>query len=92
MSEAKRQQLIRALTALDKEEQAWVINFLVENLAGLKPKRKARKLHNDGFSDEQWEEYFAGQEPVELPTGTDSLDQILKATSGKTIKPIKKWL
>ena len=68
MSEAKRQQLIRTLTALDKEEQAWVINFLVENLAGLMPKRKARKLHNDGFTDEQWEEYFAGQEPVELPT------------------------
>ncbi len=92
MSESKRKQLIRTLTALDKEEQAWVINFLVENLAGLKSKRKAKRLHNDGFTDEQWEEYFAGQEPVELPTEVDSLDQILKATSGKTIKPIEKWL
>ena len=64
MSESKRKQLIRTLTALD----------------------------NDGFTDEQWEEDFAGQEPVELPTEVDSLDQILKATSGKTIKPIEKWL
>ena len=40
MSEANRQELMNTLIALDREEQAWVINFLVQKLAGLPSTKK----------------------------------------------------
>lgn len=94
MSEANRQELMNTLTALNKEEQMWVINFLVQKLAGLPSakKRIAKKMHNEGFDDEQWEAYFQGEKPIDLPTETESLTNVRQALAGKTIKPLEKWL
>ena len=94
MSETKKQQLTKTLLELDREDQAWVINLLVSNLAGISTptRRKARKPNRDVVSDEQWEAYFADKHETELPKDTSSLSAVLKATSGKTIKPLEKWL
>ena len=94
MSEANRQELMNTLKALNREEQAWVINFLVQNLAGLPPtkKRIAKRLHNDGFDDKQWEAYFQGESPIDLPKETELLTTARQALAGKTIKPLEKWL
>lgn len=94
MSEATKKQLIETLTALNRDEKVWAINFLVQNLAGIstRKKRLARKLHDEGFDDEQWEAYFQGEGPVNLPQETEPLSNLLKASVGKTIKPIEKWL
>jgi hypothetical protein len=94
MSEANKKQLMETLTALNREEQVWAINFLVQNLAGIsaRKKRLARKLHDEGFDDEQWEAYFQGEKPINLPQETEPLSNLLKASAGKTIKPIEKWL
>ena len=94
MSEAIRQELMNTLTALNREEQAWVITFLVQKLAGLPSatKRIAKRLHNDGFDDEQWEAYFQGESPIDLPKETESLTNVRQALAGKTIKPLEKWL
>lgn len=94
MSESNKQQLAQTLLDLDREDQAWVINFLVQNLLGITSpiRRTAKKAHRDMMSDEQWEDYFAGKQPKELPEETVSLSSILENTSGKTIKPLEKWL
>jgi hypothetical protein len=49
-------------------------------------------LHDEGFDDEQWEAYFQGEKPINLPQETEPLSNLLKASAGKTIKPIEKWL
>ena len=94
MSESNKQQLAQTLLDLDREDQAWVINFLVQNLLGITSpiRRTAKKAHRDMMSDEQWEDYFAGKQPKELSEETVSLSSILENTSGKTIKPLEKWL
>ena len=78
MSEANKQELMKTLTALDREEQAWVINFLVQKLAGLPStkKRIAKRLHHDEFDEEQWEAYFQGKSPIDLPKETESLTNV----------------
>ncbi len=94
MSEKNRQLLIETLSALDNEDKAWVINFLVNSLAGLSvmPKKKARKPNRDSYTDDQWEEYFNGRVAKEISTDTMPLDKLLRETAGKAIKPIEKWL
>ena len=94
MSEANRQELMNTLIALDREEQAWVINFLVQKLAGLPSTKKkiVKRLHNDGFDDKQWEAYFQGESPIDLPKETELLTTARQALAGKTIKPLEKWL
>ena len=53
---------------------------------------KAKKMHNEGLDDEQWEAYFQGEKPIDLPTETESLTNVRQALAGKTIKPLEKWL
>jgi len=86
-----RKQLASTLSSLNNEDKAWIINFLVQSLLPLPPKRKARKNRSDEMTDEQWEEYFDHQPAVPLPEETMSADE-LYMTSGKTIKQIVKWL
>ena len=94
MSEEKKLRLTEALSSLSAEEQVWVINYLVHQLAGLDKRvvKKVRKLHQDDFSEEQWEDYFAHQPAIELSKDTLPLSDVLNATSGKVIEPMKKWL
>ena len=94
MSEEKRERLAETLTQLNVEDKAWAINYLVQLLAlqsnGGKHKVAAR--HNDTFTDQQWEAYFAGVPQKELPTSTPASNEVLRVTTGKTIKPLAKWL
>jgi len=53
---------------------------------------KAKRMHNEGLDDEQWEAYFQGEKPIDLPTETESLTNVRQALAGKTIKPLEKWL
>ena len=94
MSEEKMIRLSETLSSLNSEEQAWVINFLVQRLAGLHGNevKKARKIHHDDLTVEQWEDYFAHEPAVALPEETLPLTNVLNGTSGKTIEPMKKWL
>ena len=94
MSDTNKQQLAKTLLELDRNDQAWVINFLVQHLVGAFPSttKKASKKRCDEMSEEQWEAYFAGKPSLALPEKTPMPADILKATSGKTIKPLKKWL
>ena len=94
MSEEKMIRLSETLSSLNSEEQAWVINFLVQRLAGLHGNevKKARKIHHDDLTVEQWEDYFAHEPAVALPEETLPMTNVLNGTSGKTIEPMKKWL
>ncbi|MBR6189931.1 MAG: hypothetical protein IKQ59_13430 [Prevotella sp.] len=98
MSETKKKQLADTLIALDIEERAWVMNFLVQLFLGQAQQERARKArvigrHHEGFTEKQWEEYFADTPEHEFPTETPPLDrEFLHATSGKTIEPLRKWL
>ena len=94
MSESNKQQLANTLLALDKAEQAWVINLLVQNLAGIKSTRRkvVKKAYREELSDEQWEAYFSGQQAKEFSGETMDLNEVLNISSAKTIKPIEKWL
>ena len=94
MSENKRKQLTETLTTLDKEDRIWAINFLVQLLAGQPAGRKARvvKRYHNTFTDKEWDEYFEGKPVVEFPDVDISPQELLKATAGKTIEPLKKWL
>ena len=57
------------------------------------PKARIVSRHHEGFTEEQWEEYFADTPVHDLPTDTPRLDsEFLHATAGKTIEPLKKWL
>lgn len=86
MSDNRREQLKKTLVELDREEQAWVINFLVQQLSGYSDptRRKAKKLHDEGFSDDQWDTYFENMPAKELPSHTEPLNDIYKATAGKS--------
>lgn len=92
MSEDKKARLKETLSSLTNEEKAWVINFLVQGLLVAPSKKKARKNRKDELTDEQWEEQFDHQPPVELPSETMPLKEVLSATSGRTIKQMEKWL
>jgi len=94
MSEQSKKQMIDALLALEKEDKAWIINILVQSLMdpSAQKKRKAKKMHHDDFTEEQWEEYFSGKTAKEISIDTLSVSELLKETSGKTIKPLEKWL
>ncbi len=92
MSESTRQQLAATLSSLNNEDKAWIINFLVQSLLSLPPKRKTRRKRSDEMTDEQWEEYFNHQPAVSLPQETMPADELYAITSGKTIKQIEKWL
>ncbi|MBQ2176325.1 MAG: SDR family oxidoreductase, partial [Alphaproteobacteria bacterium] len=63
MSETKKKQLADTLIALDIEERAWVMNFLVQLFLGQAQQERARKArvigrHHEGFTEKQWEEYL----------------------------------
>ena len=92
MSESMRQQLATTLSTLNNEDKAWIINFLVQSLKPVPPKRKARKNRSDEMTDEQWEENFDHHPVVPLPEETMSTDELYAITPGKTIKQIEKWL
>lgn len=92
MSEDKRQHLANTLSSLSNEDKAWVINFLVQGILSVPPKRKAHKKHKDELTDEQWEEYFEHQPVVPLPEETPSIEEVLATTSGRSIKQMKKWV
>ncbi len=98
MSENKRKQLAETLSSLDLEDRAWVMNFLVQLFLGQAQQEKARKArvisrHHEGFTDKQWEQYFADVPEHEFPLETPPIDKdFLHATAGKTIEPLKKWL
>lgn len=93
MSEDKRQHLAMTLSELSNVDKAWGINFLVQGLFNIPEKKKARKINRkDEFTDEQWEEYFEHQPAVPLPDETTPQKEVLKATSGRTIKQMEKWL
>jgi len=92
MSEEKRKNLANILSSLSNEDKVWVINYLVQGIFSLPQKRKARKIHKDELTDEQWEDYFDHQPVVPLPEETIPLKEMLAATSGRTIKQMEKWL
>jgi len=94
MSEEKRERLAETLTQLNVEDKAWAINYLVQLLAlqSNDGKHKVVARHNDSFTDQQWEAYFAGVPQKELPMSTPAPDEVLNMTTGKTIKPLAKWL
>ena len=98
MSGNKRKQLAETLSSLDLEDRAWVMNFLVQLFLGQAKQEKVRKAriansHHEGFTDEQWEEYFASVPEHEFPAETSPIDrEFLHATTGKTIEPLRKWL
>ena len=88
-----RKQLMDILSSLNPEDKAWVINMLVQQLAGTsESSKKARKLHHDDFTPEQWEEYFNGEAPVAFCDEHISHKDILPSTTGKSVKPLLKWL
>ena len=92
MSEDKKIRLKETLSSLTNEEKAWAINFLVQGLLVVPSKKKARKNRKDELTVEQWEEYFDHQPSVELPFETIPMREVIPATSGRTIKQMKKWL
>lgn len=104
MSEDKRQHLANTLSSLSNEDKAWVINFLVQGLCGFRTPSEAnegttsrrvvkvRRTNNDSLSDEELDKLFAGKEIPEMPREEFSLQDCVKATSGKYIKQIEKWL
>ena len=93
MSEDIRQHLTMTLSSLSNEDKAWVINYLVQGLFSMPEKRKAKKNNRKNeFTDEQWEEYFEHQPAIPLPEETTPMKEVLKATSGRTIKQMEKWL
>ena len=92
MSEDTMTRLKATLSSLTNDEKAWVINFLVQGLLVAPPKKRAKKNRNDELSEEQWEEYFNYQPSVALPSDTIPLEEVLTATSGRTIKQMEKWL
>lgn len=55
------------------------------------PRRVVRRPANIE-TDEQLEQRFAGKDMPDLPDGDSSWQDIIKANSGRTIKPIEKWL
>ena len=52
---------------------------------------KARRRSENAPTDSQLEARFAGLEQPELPVDP-SWEEIINANSGKTIKPVEKWL
>ena len=92
MTEDKRKNLAETLSSLSNEDKVWVINFLVQGIFSISPKRKAKKNRKDELTDEQWEEYFKHQPAVPFPEETIPLEEVLAATSGRTIKQMEKWL
>ena len=102
MSEDKLTKLKATLSALSNEEKAWVINFLVQGLFSTSPlsdeesssqKRAAKVLHRHSSpSDDQLTAMFDGKTTPSVPEENNSWSEIISANSGKTIKPIEKWL
>lgn len=96
MSDDKKKRLTETLTQLNQEERVWAINYLVQLLVTPSSERRKVKVvnknHSTAYTNEQWEEYFKGQLSKELSDNTQPLSSVLKATSGKTIKPLEKWL
>ena len=87
MSETKKQ-LADMLTALNAEDKAWAINLLVQQLAGMdEHSKKARKVHRDELSDEQWDAYFNGEPPIPLSEELVITQDTMAYTSGRVIKP-----
>lgn len=101
MSEDKRKNLEATLSSLSNEEKAWVINFLVQGLIvatasenkNPSPRRKAiaKKRYGEP-TDAHLETLLAGEDAPMLPEGDYNWSDIIRANSGKTIKPIEKWL
>ena len=88
-----KKQLADMLTALNAEDKAWVINLLVQQLAGMDSQsKKATKVHHDELSDEQWDAYFNGEPPIPLSEEPLLPKDTLTYTSGRVIKPMQKWL
>ncbi|MBR6827207.1 MAG: hypothetical protein IKM76_03495 [Prevotella sp.] len=102
MSEDKMTKLKATLSTLTNEEKAWVINFLVQGLFTTSPfsdeesssqKRVAKVLHrHHSPSDDQLAAIFDGKSTPSVPEENNSWSEIISANSGKTIKPIEKWL
>ena len=101
MSEDKRLHLTEILSALSNEDKAWVINFLVQGLfvatpsenKNPTPRRKATaKKRRVDSTDADLESLFAGKDSPLPPEEDYNWSDIIKANSGKTIKPIEKWL
>lgn len=94
MSESKKEMLTATFRELSTSEKAWAINFLVQLLANpdVSVVRRAKVSHNDDYSDAQWEDYFGNTACEALPDETASLKDVVQATAGKTIKPMRKWL
>lgn len=102
MSEDKKTRLKETLSSLTNEEKAWVINYLVQGLFTLPPavedeklsqRRAVRVKHRNGSpTDEQLETLFKGKDSSSAPTEDYTWSDVVIANSGKTIKPIEKWL
>ena len=94
MSEQKRAQLAETLSLLNAEDRVWAINFLVKLLSNQASdtKKKAKRVCTNHYTEQEWEDYFNSMPAVDLPRQTESMTQILHKTTGKTIKPLEKWL
>lgn len=102
MSEDKRKNLTKTLSSLSNEDKAWVINFLVQGLFSTpaanddlvsSERRVARVVQrNISPTDAQLEEMFSGKKSPSVPEEDFSWSDLISANTGKTIKPIEKWL
>ncbi|MBP5338020.1 MAG: hypothetical protein J6Z14_01775 [Prevotella sp.] len=102
MSEEKKNNLKATLSTLSNEEKAWVIHFLVQGLFLTAPsmdgksstqRRTAKVVHrHHSPSDAELESLFEGKATPAAPEETHAWSDIISANTGKTIKPIEKWL
>ena len=102
MSEDKKTRLKETLSSLTNEEKAWVINFLVQGLFSMTPSMEKDKplqsraatvtSRNCSPTDEELETLFMGKVSASAPVEDYTWSDMITANSGKTIKPIEKWL
>ena len=84
-SQSKRWLGEHLIEQAEKEERSVMRNSSQERVF------KARRRTACSPSDAELEARFAGTEMPELPDDPD-WHQVIKANTGKTIKPIEKWL
>ena len=94
MSENRIQQLTKTLSALNNDERAWAMNFLMNSAAaplstGIKRAWACRQL-----SDEELQAYMVNPTPATFKEDTDdfNIQEIIEANSGIIIGGLERWL
>lgn len=90
------------LYSLSKEARLYIVSKLTDSLlreegqvvASTSPKRTARvkRRASSAVSDAELSKRFSGIPMPQYPTEEPTWEEVINSNTGKTIKPIEKWL